>query len=248
MESLAIIASAALSGGIVGGIVGLVGHLLTWRNTQRTLRNAQDIEARRARAATLQSYLEQMGKLVTGDRMRDANATNVARAHTLAVLEGLDPARKRIVLQYLRESNLVDKKNRVINLSGANLRDADLSLLDLGAVALNGGILEKANLRDAHLKEADLEGAYLSGADLNGPNLSGASLINADLQPKDELNLGAADLSNADLTAADLRAADLRYAEFKGAVVQNTDFRGILLEKGAQPEGADVRYVKGIVK
>ena len=238
MESLAIIASAALSGAIVGGIVGLVGHLLTWRNTQRTLRNAQDIEARRARAATLQSYLEQMGKLVTGDRMRDANATNVARAHTLAVLEGLDPARKRIVPQYLRESNLVDKKNRVINLSGANLRDADLSLLDLGAVALNGAILEKANLRNAHLKEADLGGAYLSGA----------SLINADLQPKDELNLGAADLSNADLTAADLRAADLRYAEFKGAVVQNTDFRGILLEKGAQPEGADLRYVKGIVK
>jgi uncharacterized protein YjbI with pentapeptide repeats len=248
VESLDPIVSAALSGGIVGGIVGLVGHLLTWRNTLRTLRNAQDIEARRARAATLQSYLEQMGTLVTGGRLRDPESTYVARAHTLAVLEGLDPVRKRIVLQFLRESNLISNENKIIDLSGANLRDADLSLLDLSAVALDGAILERANLKNAHLEEANLGGTYLSGADLTHANLHGASLINADLQRKAELVLDSADLSDANLTAADFRAADLRGANMRGAVLKDANFEGIVLREGAELKGADLRDAKGLTK
>ncbi len=149
--------SAILSGGVVGAVVGLVGVLigqyLTQRRHSQTLRHtaeleaeradkAAELEAQRAHEAALQKYFEQMREaLADPDRplgrstMGDTLST-VARAQTLAVLEGLDQARKDILLQFLYESNLIHADNAIISLRGANL----------------GG---------AYPQEANLQGAYL---------------------------------------------------------------------------------------
>ena len=69
----------------------------------------------------------------------DDHLRAVARAHTLAVLEGLDPNRKRVLLGFLHESNLIHLDKPIISLLGANL--------------------EGANLIGANLRGADLRGA-----------------------------------------------------------------------------------------
>ena len=64
------------------------------------------------------------------------------------MLEGLDPDRKRVLLGFLHESNLIHLDKPIISLLGANL--------------------EGANLKGAHLPGANLIGADLRGADLRG--------------------------------------------------------------------------------
>jgi hypothetical protein len=64
-------------------------------------------------------------------------------------LEGLDPERKRVLLGFLHESNLVHLEKPIISLLGANLKGANLK----------GADLREANLKEANLKGADLRGA-----------------------------------------------------------------------------------------
>jgi len=173
-------------------------------------------------------------------------ASVLARAHTLAVLEGLDPPRKRVVLQFLRESELIPSKiedeqgnivrDKIVDLSGANLRDADLSGLNLREAGLDGAFLERANLRDTHLPEADLGGTWLHGADLTDANLRGASLRNARLQYRPDAGPKAAILSAADLAHADLSGALLTDANLCGADLK--DAKGLTQEQVNQAYGS----------
>jgi uncharacterized protein YjbI with pentapeptide repeats len=224
---------------LIGALAGLGGVFTTQmvtsaledqrrreaRNTEANrTQEARDIEERRARAAALQAYLDRMGNLLGEKGVRDKpDERALARAHTLAVLEGLDPKRKRVVVQFLRESNLIPrevpgKQDKIVALSGANLTEADLSELDLEEARLAGAFLDRANLRKAHLPHADLGGTRLHGADLTGANLSGASLWNAQLQSKLDLRLEAANLSGANLSGADLRGAELGKADLHDAI------------------------------
>ena len=74
------------------------------------------------------------GKLLIDQPLRRAspgdNLGTVVRAQTLAVLEGLDFVRKRILLQFLYESDLIRKDKPVVSLVAANLSRADLSERD----------------------------------------------------------------------------------------------------------------------
>ena len=84
----------------------LIGTLIALGGVFTTQLVNIGLEAQRAGEAALQKYFEQMGKLLIEQQpsLRDAtsddNLSTVARAQTLAVLEGLDPAHKRILLQY----------------------------------------------------------------------------------------------------------------------------------------------------
>jgi len=146
----------------------------------RRTQEARDLEAQRAGEAALQNYFEQVGELLIEKPLREAstgdNLSTVVRVQTLAVLEGLDPERKRILLLFLYESGLIYEPQLVVsleaaNLSEAKLRDANLSHADLS----------HANLRHANLRGADLSEANLSFADLSDANLSDAKLSKANL-------------------------------------------------------------------
>jgi hypothetical protein len=197
-----------------------------------------EVGAQRAQDDALQAYLDQMSQLLIDKELRrkthwldDAPVT--ARAQSLAVLQRLDGARKKSVLQFLYEAQLINREKKspgdgttefeasIVGLSGADLRKANLRDMPLEGAALNGAILENANLRDGHLSNinlggAYLSGAYLSGADLSGADLTEASLQNAQLQPNDELNLRGADLSGTNLSGTNLSGTDLRGANLSG--------------------------------
>ena len=209
----------------------------------------QETEEQRAQDAALQAYLGEIGELLLDKKLQPANLDNeartLARARTLTILERLKqdpredvgpigqpssgPDRKRSVLQFLYESNLISKENVVVDLRGANLRGVNLSGIDLSGAVLSGSILEgaylvgrganlsNADLTDANLQEAELQGANLSNADLSGANLHeanlrGANLPDADLigARLDSATLTSTNLIDADLTDADLTGADLR--------------------------------------
>src|SRR5215218_2955736 len=154
--------SALLSGGVVGAVVGLVGvvtgQYLTQRRHSQALRQTAELEAQRAHAPALEKYVEHLGKLLTEQQLHHAAADDhlraVARAHTLAVLEGLDPDRKRVLLGLLHESNLIHLDKPIISLLGANLKGANLKEANLQKALFAGANLQGANLEKANLQEA----------------------------------------------------------------------------------------------
>lgn len=169
---------------------------------QRT-RETRNLEAQRAHEAALQNYFEQVGSLLIEKPLRQAShdddLSTVVRAQTLTVLEGLEPTRKRILLQFLYESELMNKDKPVVSLVSANLSEADLSDANLHKAALN-----ETTLRETTLNEADLRWADLREADLSSAYLIDADAREADLR---EADLRGTDLSEADLSGADLRGA-----------------------------------------
>ena len=101
-----------------------------------------EVENQRAQDAALQAYLDQMSRLMLDkDRpLRRAEqgdeVQTLARARTLTALTRLDASRKRSVLQFLYESDLVKKGHVVVDLRGADLSEANLSGADLSGADL----------------------------------------------------------------------------------------------------------------
>jgi hypothetical protein len=150
---------------LIGGPIALCGVFTTQivnsaleaqraqqaQNTEQAQRQRElEVGSQRAQDDASQAYLDQMSFLLLdkdrplrqsreGDEVR-----TLAWARTLTVLSRLDGAHKGIVVQFLYESNLVDRRQRVVDLRGADLEQADLS---------------QAELSYADLPNADLRGA-----------------------------------------------------------------------------------------
>jgi hypothetical protein len=133
----------------------------------------QKIAEQRRHEDALQTYLDKIGELLlhkdnplreskVGDKVR-----TLARARTLALLAGWlserDDDRKRSVLQFLYESDLIGKDRSVLDLRDANLFGAFLNYINLSAADLSGAWLGDAKLYKANLREANLRGAFLKG-------------------------------------------------------------------------------------
>jgi hypothetical protein len=251
--------NAALIGALValGGV--FTAQMVSIALDDRRNQEARDLEAQRAHEAALQNYFEDVGELLIEQPLRRAspgdNLSTVVRAQTLSVLEGLDPERKRLLLQFLYESGLVYGRKPVVsleagnlrrsnlrraylsgaNLSNANLRGADLTGADLSEANLGGANLIGANLIGANLIGANLRWATLIGADLSGADLIGANLIGVDLS---EAVLSGADLYGADLGEALLNGADLSDASLSGAEITKEQLAACRsLEGATMPEG-----------
>ena len=141
----------------------------------------------------VESYLEHIGVLPLEENLRsegeNSDARMLARARTIAVLDGVSNDRKVRVLEFLSETKLIQfgpqGEPPVVSLRFADLRDTPpakhgiLSNTDLGRAELNNANMDNADLIDARLPRADLSGADLSGVDLSGVDLRGADLSGA---------------------------------------------------------------------
>lgn len=176
----------------------------------------------RVRAATMQTYLNQIAKLLLENGLGTPGVSpevkSIARAYTITALLEIDEKRKGQLLRFLFEGGLIDAGERMpddmskswkekasgslkrANFGRADLRGAFLakpSGIDLICVSLEEADLRDAVLSEAHLYEANLRDADLRGACLNGTDLRTAILCGADLRGKS-------------LKSADLRGTDLR--------------------------------------
>jgi uncharacterized protein YjbI with pentapeptide repeats len=169
------------------------------------------------REAALQAYFDKMSELLVNKGADDNNTSagiqTVARTRTLTLLRRLDGDRQRILLQFLRDSELFSTIRGPIDLNGADLRN----------VALRGADLHEADLSEGNLGLADLSGASLNGASLGGANMQGANLSNADLT---DSNLGGTDLCDANLTLADLSDSNISVSNLSGANFYSANLSG----------------------
>jgi uncharacterized protein YjbI with pentapeptide repeats len=204
-------------------------------------KSERKIEEQRAQDAALQAYLDAMSSLLLAkDGLRNSEVGSevrtLARARTITVLGRLDPSRKTAVMQFLVETELVQRVEERAPL--IELTSADLSGVVLrGSANLQDAELTSANLQDAeltfaNLQDAELLGANLSGADLQDANLQGANLTGTDLHSARLFNttlsfatLGFARLDDADLQLADLNGADLRFANLRDASLRDADLQ-----------------------
>jgi hypothetical protein len=219
------------------------------------------VERQRAQDEALQAYLNQMSQLLADTerplrRARPGDMLSMlARAQTLTTLTRLDGVRKRSVVQFLDETDLINKHAPVILLDGADLKGANLSDTNLLEVRLSLANLREAELSDAFLTESDLRGAQLQGAHLQEADLGGADLsllrrpqgtASVYQEVYHYTDLSNADLINVFLRKADLGDAILSKANLTGAKLINAqlyraDMRDANLS-GADLSGADLRW------
>jgi hypothetical protein len=132
------------------------------RDAEESRAQAQrDAEESRAQDEALQAYIEGMGNLLLDEGLlssqEDDEMRTLARARTLTILGRVDGARKRTVVQFLYESQLVEKDQPIVRLNAADLRDANLIGADLSG----------ANLSSVHgvtLEELEDHANSVSGA------------------------------------------------------------------------------------
>jgi uncharacterized protein YjbI with pentapeptide repeats len=229
-------------------VLAVAGFWFTaWQEERQQAIEAQrakverDIEDQRAQDTALQAYLDQMTELILERNLRDSKEESevrtLARARTLTVLGRLDPDRKRSVVQFLYESDLIRKGNPIVDLENADLSEADLHLDNLSEADLSEADLSDANLSDADLSEAYLSNAYLSNATLSNATLSNATLSYA--------SLSDANLRGADLSYASLNEADLSYANLSDANLSDAYLRGATLLE-ADLKGAELSRARGV--
>ena len=222
----------------IGGAV----PLLNWLQKKSEL----DVENQRAQDAALEAYEDKMDRLILDGELRkserDSDVRDVARMHTLSVLRRLGPNRKRHVLQFLLDGELI----RHVREKTAEGQEAP------PIVGLRKADLTGANLANMYLIMANLNGVHLVSADLSDAKLSTAqagsdAIFKAMRQgvPIEELEQPAAasTLVAANLRGADLRGSRLVGVRLHGANLSGADLRGasITEEQLEQPrtlEGA----------
>jgi uncharacterized protein YjbI with pentapeptide repeats len=247
---------------IIPAVLAIGGYVFTYttsRNDQAAIerRTIDEREAAEKRAQTereiaqdyqhetaLKEYFEKMSELLLHEKLRrsrpNAEVRKIARLWTFTILHRLDDFRKGNVLQFLHESDLIDKGNCIVDLSGADLTHAELSYLDLTNANLSKTVLIVANLLGAKLAGANLSEARLWGANLPDADLTGANLINASInfglfegEPPSNTSLYNANLTNANLSGARLCRTNLRKANLTGANLTLADLTGAI---GTTPE------------
>ena len=169
-------------------------------------------------------YIDNIQDLLLNHSLLKSKPTDdvaiLARARTLTALQGLDPDRKYLLIQFLYEAHLIGfvdstgkPHDEIIDLFYADLSFAELSLAEL-----RGANLEGVSLRNAILAFADLRGANLEHTDLLGTNFTLAELRGA--------NLENAYLVGANLHYANLNGVDLHEAAYNTKLIQVSIIQG----------------------
>jgi uncharacterized protein YjbI with pentapeptide repeats len=162
------------------------------------------------------------------DTKGDREVRALARARTLAALEGLDPAHKRQVMLFLVDASLIQNapgKDPIVSLIGADLSGVDLTYSTPGDTQLY------ASAPVPDLSSADLTYADLSGADLSGIVMLGTRLVGADLGGA---NLNGTVLNDANLSGANLSGVTGKSAEqLEG---QSSSLKGAIMPDGRKYE------------
>ncbi len=122
------------------------------------------------RQTVLNDYLQTMTGILLEESPREiSEKSTLFRAITQATLQELDPERKRYVIMFLHDANLLkfSSKKQASLLLGANLVKANLQNLNLSSTDLAGAKLDGADFRDTDLRGAILDTAKLTGSCYN---------------------------------------------------------------------------------
>jgi Pentapeptide repeats (8 copies) len=158
---------------------------------------ATELKADFHHQAVLSDYFKTMTSLLVEDNLKNNQQKSaIVRAMTQATLEELDPGRKRYVIMFLQDANLLQgSSNKQPSLLwGANLVGANLQ----------GIVFKSTNLQGTNLAKADLRGTDLRGANLKSANLDDScydtlTLFERKFQP---ISAGMREITESDECAA----------------------------------------------
>lgn len=190
-----------------------------WFNLQQERRNHEGEDQRECDAA-VQSYIDQIGRLLVDRYLRTSTRSDdvyqLARTLTLRVLKRLNeslvfypgansvPLQKREVLDFLYLSKLIEGAEPVISLEGAdmtsiNLADTTFIGINLMGAKIVDAVLDRANLTRALLLGAALDRANLDRTILRSANLTGATVSKSQLRQCGSANLEGATMYDGTL-------------------------------------------------
>jgi hypothetical protein len=163
---------------LVLGLLLILGNLSNTLNQQTSLikqfytntESTVDYQ----RHVILSDYIKTIGNIIlTDDSQVKPEKSAMIRAMTQATLQELDPERRRYVVMFLHDINLLNtsSKKQLPLLFGASLTDAKLQSLDLKFANFQGTNLTGADLRGTDLRKANLENAILKNACYNNLTL-----------------------------------------------------------------------------
>ncbi|MEA5596163.1 pentapeptide repeat-containing protein [Rivularia sp. UHCC 0363] len=126
------------------------------------------------RQEVLSDYLKTMTAIILKENPQEIRKKAATfRAITQATLEEIDPIRKRFVIMFLEDTQLlkISTQKQVSLLMGVNLAGVNLQGINFRFNNLQGVNLEKADLRGADLRKAKLSNAKLTNSCYNNYTL-----------------------------------------------------------------------------
>lgn len=219
---------------------------------ERREEETREIEDKRAKESVLQSYLDQMTKLLLEHKLvetdEQAIVRKIARAWTISAFESLDGKGRSIVFRFLYESGLLTyshnsgpilEMNEVSlsemftymnNFSNINLRRSQITDSYLAEINMSKSVLTDMLFSDTRLEMCDFEDSDFTDSDLGG------NLII-------ECNFRSTRLFKAFMTDTSIRSSD-----FEGAIlteltapritVNETNMKGVNFHKADIEDGS----------
>lgn len=175
--------------------------------TQFEKKKNKRVEDENYNSNLLESFFKTITELLLKDDLKgDLNKKriSIARSRIIMIFGQLDGQRKGQVLQFLYESDLIDKEP-MFHLRGANISDA---------------VLDRIVLKNAEIKSANFENTTIQNSNLNEIDLTGCNFKNANLSNSLVDN---ANFSYTDLSESVLQNLDLSTVDFEGAILTNAN-------------------------
>lgn len=143
------------------------------------------LELERYHQTILTDYLTQTTQLTLNNPLWKLQQNPyLLRAMTQTVLDEIDGERKRYIIMFLQDTNLLTFNDQVTSpplLKNANLMEAKLNNLDLSKANFSDADLTKANFNQANLHKANFSNAKLNNASFTNADLRGVNFTNTDL-------------------------------------------------------------------
>lgn len=195
--------------------------LFAWIYTEFEKDKNTRIEEEKAREKTLDYFINTMTELLVKHDLAgspEQKRLAIARTRINLALPQLDGGRKGQILQFLYESDLVDK-NPKFKLLGCNFNESQLDNIVLGQSEIKGAYFKDASFKKSNLIEVDFTSCDFTGADFTGSLMTNTNLSYA--------KLNNTKLENVDLTTVDFEGADLTSASLKGSKIKRSQLEGI---------------------
>lgn len=156
-------------------------------------------DARTREGVRTRSRVEPQGDVVQRDDAPPTAAQTLARTLTLVALRQLDPVRKGLVVQFLKESNLITVDPRQVEgVNSAESEMPEVPKVNLNQADLRGAVMPRglssvefdtegawsnraADFSGADLRDADFHEGYLYGVSFRGTDLRGADFTDAQI-------------------------------------------------------------------
>lgn len=198
---------------IVPTSIGIIGWI--YKDYEKKKEEKKQIE--NTNNEIFNNYIKNISELILKNNLLESNknAANLARTLTIVALENLDGERKGQILQFLKESDVLQK----VELLGANFKNSDLQ-----GIVLKNQIFKGIDFSNSNFQNSFLDGTQFISCNLSSSNFSNSSLLNVDFNYS---NLCDSILKNNDLESVKFNCAEMHNADLRNSTIKKAQIEEI---------------------